>query len=95
MSKVKGTFIICNRCKTEGFQKLYEDYPDGWLYVSHLGDLCPECAKIFKSFIKHFMGVEDIAPEWIINDSELVNMTCISNDITFKTPPTELRRSED
>ena len=83
--EAKGKIITCNRCGKVTFLKYlglddldggfttfdkYEKLPDSWMYMSQIGDLCPDCAHKFKSFIKEFMGDKPIAAAWKLKEEK-------------------------
>lgn len=76
--EVRGIMSFCCRCNTAVFRKYigqgerdggftkwdkYEDLPDGWLYETEFGYLCPECAHKFKAFMTYFLGTK-VVPKW-------------------------------
>ena len=83
MAALEGRMVICDRCDESIFLKLlgeriidggytrvphYEDLPDDWMYETEIGYLCPKCAKVFKAFIKEFMGPRAVAPVWRLKE---------------------------
>lgn len=77
MSKCEGMLYTCTRCGATEFVKLIDERyldggytphreyekPEGWLRENEMGDLCPNCADVFKLFVTNFMG-GNVAPAW-------------------------------
>lgn len=76
--EIRGIMSFCSRCDTAVFRKYigqgemdggftkwdkYEDLPDGWLYETEFGYLCPECARKFKAFMTDFLDTK-VVPKW-------------------------------
>lgn len=56
-----------------GTRSKYENLPGTWIYDTHFGYLCPDCAEEFCTFLKEFFGVEKyerLAPAWKIEETE-------------------------
>lgn len=80
MSSKKGKMVTCCRCENWVFLEFigkehgdggyttwdkFEELPEGWLYASQFGDLCPECAREFKTWVNEFFNGK-VAPSWKI-----------------------------
>ena len=80
MSEVTGKLIGCARCDSMIFLKLlekvdmdggyshydkYQNLPKSWIYDSHFGYLCPDCAGFFADKMNEFFMGRPLAPAWI------------------------------
>ncbi len=64
MSTREVKLVKCDRCGAETDIPLTAyDTPDGWLTVQGCGDLCPDCAHKFKSFVMDFFD-GNVPDEW-------------------------------
>ena len=85
MSEIKGKLISCDRCGKEQFVKFigtdyldggysksdtYEPLPEDWLWLSQIGNLCPDCAGLFRAFIHKFNKRPNIAPTWDLQEGD-------------------------
>lgn len=70
MSEAKGKLLVCDRCNDQIFLKLtgtentdggytvwdtFERAPDGWIYRSEIGRLCPKCSREYYDMIRRFL----------------------------------------
>ncbi len=68
--RTKGQLVQCDRCKKQVFLLLigtkatdgsytywdvFEHLPEGWDYVTKVGDLCPACSEEWKKRTAAFM----------------------------------------
>ena len=82
----KGMMHYCHRCDEKIFLKYvgkgetdggyttwdkYEDLPEGWLYETEFGYLCPKCAREFKIMMTNFFN-GDILAKWRIDVEEVL-----------------------
>lgn len=76
---INGTMEQCHRCESTVFRKhvgtgeadggwsrwdKFEPFPDGWLYVGGVGNLCPYCAEQFKETMTNFFGRDKVPNDW-------------------------------
>lgn len=79
MSVTLGKLITCCRCSCAIFLKHtgtatldggytkydeFEERPKSWIYDTHIGHLCPDCAEEFYINMKYFLGHDNFAPGW-------------------------------
>lgn len=65
-----GAMFICNRCRKQVFAERFDDGVfdqkalDGWALemrnIHGIGDLCPECYKVYRETMNVFMKVADM-----------------------------------
>lgn len=65
-----GAMFICNRCRKQVFAERFDDGVfdqkalDGWALemrnIHGIGDLCPECYKVYRETMNRFMKVADM-----------------------------------
>lgn len=93
MSDKKGKLTTCNRCGHSVFRAylgqgdadggytkwdIFEDLPDGWMYHSEIGDLCPTCGGLFRIFIHKLMDGQKVAPAWDLKPGDGELLYCVS-----------------
>ncbi len=70
MSELKGKLLVCDRCNDRIFLNLikqattdggytiwdvFEKSPDGWVYISGIGILCPKRSREYYDMIQKFL----------------------------------------
>lgn len=68
-----GAMFICNRCRKQVFAERFDDGRfdqkalDGWALETRdffgVGDLCPECFKVYRETMERFIREANVEPE--------------------------------